>query len=171
MYFFRTKKLAQKLKEGSLKESEKMMCLLSLLIFSVLLLEANYWDMPFNILKNDKRGLFVVIIIMVGVLWSYYFNRKGDGRQFVERFICISWIVTFKWYTFIYLGFLAVAFAFSVFLNIDVDPYKEYHNSTSLNTFLSIEIWVCLHVVFWIRWIADKSGRCNVPLDIFIMKK
>ena len=161
MHFWNTGALAQKLKEGSVKESEKMMSLLFLLVFSVLLLEADYWDLPLNIFVNDKRGSFVILIIIAGLLLSYYYNRKGDGRQFLERFICISWILTFKYCIFFYLGFIALAFSLSIFFNFDFNPNQEFHT----NTLFVIEMITCLQVVSWIRWIADESNQYDTPCD------
>lgn len=56
-------------------------------------------------------SLCMVIIVVLGILWCYHTNARGDNRAFVMRFICLNWPLTMRITTitgFLFFGCMAV---------------------------------------------------------------
>ena len=114
MYIWRTGPLALKLKANTVSETAKMMYLLLFLllttsgIFFYVWVPLSYRFLIGHLLSTLKRilphsdgitlvktyDIYFIIgfisIIFLGTFWCYYTNRKGDNKNFIERFICLS---------------------------------------------------------------------------------
>jgi len=89
MYFWNVKQLTEDLKEGKVSQKEKfkyffVFMLLSSFVseFAVLIDEIN----RFSVIE----GLTVIFITMLGVVFCYRINVKGDNKEYIDRFICLS---------------------------------------------------------------------------------
>ena len=95
MYFWNTRQLAQDLREGSVTERQQMWYFFAYAVStSVYVLVSEWIPSEYNLSKiGDIASLGVTII---GVLACYQVNSRGDDKQFVVRFICISWPVLWR---------------------------------------------------------------------------
>jgi hypothetical protein len=50
--------------------------------------------------RNDALtivvGIVVVLVTIIGFFLCYQANRRGDDREFVVRFICMSWPIAWR---------------------------------------------------------------------------
>jgi hypothetical protein len=96
MYFWNVKGLAKDLLEGKVTEGGKMKYLLAYAILSALQVEI------IRLIKERFGPILLVqafgmiVILAGGILACYQANRKGDGRDFIERFICLSLPLTIR---------------------------------------------------------------------------
>ena len=93
MYFFRLKVLKEELAGPGLTEKERLKYLLIWFVPQILALfssrESNdFWGMV--------GGCLVALIELAGVLYAWRRNGGAEGRAFLDRFLSISWVVTFR---------------------------------------------------------------------------
>ena len=96
MHFWNVKTLARELAEGKVTQTEKMKYLLAYAILSTIVVQLVGWSgehvSPILILQ----AVGVLVITVVGILACYQANRKGDGNEFIDRFICLSLPLTLQ---------------------------------------------------------------------------
>lgn len=104
-------RLAEALRDGTLRDRDKLVYVAagSVLATSLNRLRTTAWTR--EVLLFDLACLFVVL---GGVVWSYSMNKRGDGRQFVERFFLLSIPVSIATYAVFFglyygLGLIAAA--------------------------------------------------------------
>lgn len=91
MYFWNAEALAQELKADTLSQPERMKYLLAFMLFFTPLTELLYLYFP-----TQKTSLAVLSVILNGVMTlggvivCYFANRAAQGKNFVERFICLN---------------------------------------------------------------------------------
>lgn len=96
MYFWNVKALVRDLSEGKVSEGGKMKYLLAYAILSALQVEI------IRLIKEHFGPILLVqafgmlVILAGGILACYQANRKRDGRDFIERFICLSLPLTIR---------------------------------------------------------------------------
>jgi hypothetical protein len=108
----RPRRLATVLAAGELSEREKFQYLRVWGILTVFL----PGRLPGWTDWSPGRVTFVVLsllITIVGLLACFRANARGDGRAFLERYLCLSvplWIVTYVLYHAIYYGMGALGY-------------------------------------------------------------
>jgi hypothetical protein len=121
MIFWKTKQLRNDIITGSISEKEKMKYLLATMITYAIAGELPGSD------ANDgyylAEFLSVVFVTIIGIIFCYDANNKGDGKNFIERFICISWPITIKITVFAIVFFIIVSVA-------NYDLALDYNNSS-----------------------------------------
>lgn len=98
MNFFRDKELAERFAADNVSEREKLYYLLFyVLIFAIF--TSSFFDMP----ENYKRNIWdyicdtmAVLIPLGGCLWLYNINANGDNKNFIERYISLSFPISIK---------------------------------------------------------------------------
>jgi hypothetical protein len=98
MNFFRDKELAERFAADNVSEREKLYYLLFyVLIFAIF--TGSFFDMP----ENYKRNIWDhvcdtmdVVIPLGGCLWLYNINANGDNKNFIERYISLSFPISIK---------------------------------------------------------------------------
>jgi len=104
MYFWKIDSLAQDLKNGSLPQSERFKYLLATLIIYAVVIELSVlFDEPTTI-WHIVQSTFIVAITIAGTIYCYFVNRRGDNQEFIDRFVCLGWVVSVR----ITLLFLAI---------------------------------------------------------------
>ncbi len=98
MNFFRDKELAQRFSRDEVPEREQFWYLIVItLLYSLattswmnnLVYEApNMWD---HVLDGVLVGS-----ALLGLVWMYQINAKGDGQNFIARYVCLSFPVAIK---------------------------------------------------------------------------
>jgi hypothetical protein len=97
MYFWNTQQLALELQDGKVTEREKMWYLFAWMIGTALVIELAGW-VPANesSAATITASIASVAVNIIGLLICYQANSRGDNRDFVVRFICMSWPVTWR---------------------------------------------------------------------------
>ena len=92
MYLWNTKALAKELKEGTLSEWDKFKYyIIGVLLYSLIGDLSYISNTDFTYTYFDILISFIsLFIIFLGVYKSYEVNNMGDGKNFLERFICLS---------------------------------------------------------------------------------
>lgn len=80
MYIINSDALARDLKLGTVSQKDKLIYfLLFILLHSMV-----------SIRTNVLGVIIDLLITVVGIFICYKANRKGDNKEFIERFICLS---------------------------------------------------------------------------------
>jgi|GEM_PF-1465662 hypothetical protein len=114
MYIWNYHALAQRFKTHTLTTREKLKYLLAIMIYVPTGLMGSNWVPgiyrliyaisnkflatksshvpPLKVFNdfNSVTDIVVVGIVGLGVILCYWTNRRGDGRNFIERFMCLS---------------------------------------------------------------------------------
>lgn len=125
MIFFKDLLLAEKLKNNALAEKSKVLYLLILVIplwyMSTAHFNANiYYDYK----PNTYDFLFDAMLVVfpsITIILTYLINKKGDNKNFLERYICLILPTGIKSFTYL-LPLLAVGFALDSY---NSDFYKN----------------------------------------------
>ena len=96
MYFWNTQQLASDLQEGKVTERQKMWYFFASTVLTALVIEFSGWP------PKEYNAVTMIAIIadvavtIIGFLFCYQANSSGDDREFVVRFICMSWPVFWR---------------------------------------------------------------------------
>jgi hypothetical protein len=96
VYFWQTRALAEDLRAGHVSERQRMHYLLAhtvLMSGSIPLNLSREW--PFD-LGESLLWWIGLAINVAGVALCFEANHEGDDRDFVSRFICLSWPITVR---------------------------------------------------------------------------
>jgi hypothetical protein len=114
MYWWHIEPIKQQFASGGPSEPEKLKYLILTLALYVVFGELGYLaaeaDPEAKVSLTDwVSSTAYLLATIVGIYYCYRRNAAGDGRQFVERFICVGWPVSIRFFTFILLGFVCIA--------------------------------------------------------------
>lgn len=96
MYFIKIDDLKNRLKEGPLPDGEALPYLIanSLFVTLVFAIPSEYY---FNI-WDGLEVLGGVIALFWGVHYGYEMNGGTRGSNFIQKYIVVGWVVTFRWF-------------------------------------------------------------------------
>lgn len=101
MYFWNDKKLAHDLHKGFVSEKQQMLYLLFVSILMSIFLTStvgyNIWSVHAPLTLHDYASdiVYLAISILI-ILVSFKINNKGDGKDFLLRYICLSLPISIK---------------------------------------------------------------------------
>jgi hypothetical protein len=139
MFFWKTKQLRNELITDSISEKEKMKYLLATMTLFAVSEQLGGSDFSGGYFLAET--LSIIFVTIIGILVCFDANSQGDGNNFIERFICISWPITIKITTFIMI-FLVLML---LLLGKDVD-FSEASKGSAIDIFILIIFEV---VYFW----------------------
>ena len=90
MYLWNTKALAGELKDGTLSQRERFKYLLILAVISAAAIEGERYVSEQPSLPMWVESALAIVITVVGIWVCYRANRKGDDREFIDRYICMG---------------------------------------------------------------------------------
>lgn len=135
MRIWNTKKLRGELLSGDVSEREKMQYFLATMIL---------YSVSGQLSGGEYSGgyfwaglISVVSVTIIGIIISYKSNNKGDGVNFIERFICISWPITIK-ITFTFVLVLMVLHSTEV---LSVNPDSDAFGIISILILEALYFW------------------------------
>lgn len=107
MYLWNADRLALALRDGRLTEADKA----KYLIVGTLLgsLSAQPGLTGWGNAAGAARAAALLAVTLGGVWLCYHANRRGDGRAFVERFICLMVPVYVRWLVLYYAAWMTLA--------------------------------------------------------------
>jgi hypothetical protein len=120
MYFWNTRQLASDLQEGKVAERQKMWYLFAYVVPVSLELMLVKW-IPSEYALSKMADFAVLGVTIIGLLACYRANSRGDGKDFVVRFICMSWPVLWR----IVAVFLPLGLAFGFVIGVTIPEYGD----------------------------------------------
>ena len=92
MNFFKDRDLASRLRNDQVSSKEKLIYLLVFLLFISFALSIASCSKESNHIEN-----FVFAIMeTIGLIICYQTNQKGDGKNFIERYICLGFPICIR---------------------------------------------------------------------------
>ena len=93
MYWWNIKALANELKAKKVSQLEKFKYFFALTIVVVVIGELSYL---FPLIEKPNSldildSLAYIAVTAFGILACYKANKRGDNKEFIDRFICLSW--------------------------------------------------------------------------------
>lgn len=114
MYYWNIKGLAENLKNGTVSQRDKMKYFLfNLLAWSFTIYLIEYCPEEPNEMFF-VRCIFELSAVIIGVLLCYKVNEQGDNKEFIDRFICLSWPIAIRCLVF----YIVIYFSIGVVLGI-----------------------------------------------------
>ena len=159
MYWFNIKALKDDLKKGKLTQKDQMLYLLATFTFATIMQElATYFPIEDSATYLDYiDSLLYLVILISGIIYSYIVNGANSGKNFMQRYISISFVLGVR-YTIIFIGFSSLIVLALIILNIygyeDLEPYIEVIFTFLANMFYLIYTYF---VVKNIHEIATKE--------------
>ena len=119
MYLWKTEELVRELKRGQLSQWDVTKYLIATTMFWYFSGGA-YFD-PSDVEAWDWiTNLLIAVVAALGIYYCYMKNRRGDDKDFIFRFICLSLPVTIRWTVItltVFLFLVAIYSSFGVSIN------------------------------------------------------
>jgi len=114
-YCWKVNTLADDLIRNNLTEFEKLKYLIATFIaYETLILTATpSSENQFNL--RIIQFCLDVLFITLGTIVCYFANKNGDGKNFLERYICLSWPVGIRVFVFLAIVIIVPMIPFSIF--------------------------------------------------------
>jgi len=120
VYFWNTKQLALDLCEGKVTERQQMWYLLAFTVLASVCIQVALWLPGERVgFSTYVGGLAAIGMTILGLRDCYQVNSRGDGRDFVIRFVCVSLPVTCR----LVAVFLPLVIVFVLFIH--EPPYTD----------------------------------------------
>jgi hypothetical protein len=109
---WRAGQLAAELRDGRLTETQKFH-------YVIAAAALHYTIGPLSLLNGPKDTRTLVLLLMaatlatLGLVWCFQANQRGDGRLFLERYLCLAVPTTIRTYAIgygLYYGLAAAAY-------------------------------------------------------------
>ncbi|GAE35153.1 hypothetical protein [Halalkalibacter akibai] len=157
MIIWNIEKLALKLKNNEITEKEKF---IYFFIYIVLSGFVGYYTIEFaSNLQRMIELLITSIITILGLLFCFNINQKGDGKVFIERYICLSLPISIRiivYGTLLYGLYMIIAL-------FTMSGYYDPTNDLLLDFVYTFLIQLVFYVLLyrWIRVIANNKENKN----------
>lgn len=159
MYWWNIKALANELKANKVPQYEKFKYFFAFMLVDAILFEFVYL---FPLQEGPKvldyvDSLAIISITLLGIILCYKANKKGDNKEFIDRFICLSWPIGVR----LFVIFIAVLIPYFIIADSVLgDSFMEE------TTIVDVMITVVFSSAFYI-WIykyilqisATKKGK------------
>lgn len=151
MYLWNYHELAKSLKEHKLDSKEKFKYLLAIMLYIPTgLMGSNWIPAIYRLIYRIVNGLvaqqtkyvpplkvfndfnyitdiLTIIVLGWGIFVCYRANKQGDGRNFIERFMCLSIPISIQVSTFFLLFFLLTLGASLIYFNFKLQFIANIH--------------------------------------------
>lgn len=94
MYFLNYKQLARDLRDHKVSERDKLSYLIGTIILSAPLLVPTVATNPNDITSELLSALVIIFVAILGTIFTYRKNQQGDGKNFLERYVCLSFPIS-----------------------------------------------------------------------------
>jgi hypothetical protein len=148
MYIWNVKALAQDLKAGQVSQKEKMKYFLVTIIVQMLM--TSMPAQPSLQYGDFIRTVIFSIITAIGIVVCYKANSRGDDKEFVERFICLSLPIGVRISLLLFIGLI---------LDIIIATVLQFGPQALEVSIFIVSIIVLIITLTWMRsYIIDVSG-------------
>lgn len=148
MYFWKIDSLAQDLKNRTLPQSERFKYLLANVVGYAVVMELLVLFPEPVITLDFVQSLFIVAITVVGTIYCYLTNSRGDNQEFIDRFTCIGWVVLVR------LVVLFVAVLSLYFFTGYAVGGGEFERFSETTNFISVGFVLGFCLIFY--WLVGK---------------
>ncbi|HEV7591363.1 MAG TPA: hypothetical protein VGO40_24835 [Longimicrobium sp.] len=111
MHLLNVTRLADELREDALSEKDKLGYLLAIVVIAGLVGGAS--GPAFRTPIWAATALLQLVISLGGIWYCFAANERGDGRSFIERYVCLGFPLGIWWigayYGFYFLGLAAAS--------------------------------------------------------------
>lgn len=115
MVLFTPGAVADALREERLSEADKVKYLIGGSLLTLILGTPGVWSGSLDIASVFAAMVYMSLFV-AGILLCYDANRRGDDRHFIERFVCLAFVVSLLWcavvYSLYFLAFWVAAHAY-----------------------------------------------------------
>ena len=149
MYFWNTKALATRLKEGTLTQGEKLPYFLFFVAISYLIYEINFFpngSEPSEGIEDLVHSGLTICLGVLGTFLCYRVNKEGDNSEFIDRFICLNFPVCIK-IILIYIGIFGIL----VIADEEIGGVPQWLDEESFFISSIIEV-----IYYWRMWVAIR---------------
>ncbi len=94
MYFWNVNGLADDFRADKVTEREKMKYLVAYMAYQSLHVQNALWTWEVVNSVTIAKAVVVAALNIAGVIFCYEMNRRGDNREFLDRFVCLTWPIT-----------------------------------------------------------------------------
>ena len=162
MYWWRISPLKLELASGTISESEKLKYLVAMILLYSISSEGGYLvaqaDPEDALTATDwlSSALFV-ILTFAGTYYCYRRNQSGDAKDFIERFVCISWPITMRFVAIMVL-FFAALFGFGSMLSERFESWVFQEGLLTVATLVVFEVVFYWYLAKHIYEIATRNA-------------
>jgi hypothetical protein len=136
MYFWNTVALARELKSKSLSQSERMKYYLASSTLYTFIYEINGYFNTSPSLISIVQSVATIVATVIGITLCYRVNARGDGQEFIDRFVCLSWPILMRIIVGFSLFYLIYYLSGTI---IGGDRFEKFNESTtSVDVLLSL---------------------------------
>lgn len=99
MIFLNDRALAKKFKASDVPSKQRLIYLLISTV-GYLILDSSIWLDPSDYEPQSNWDIVTEstlwLMTLVGTIWCYVTNSKGDDREFIERYTCLGTVIIFQ---------------------------------------------------------------------------
>jgi hypothetical protein len=142
-------RLADALRDGTLRDRDKLAYVAIAAVLGTLIRTFRSTPWSREVLLFDLASL---VVALGGLFWCYSMNRRGDGRQFVERYALLTvplYLGTYVLFIGFYYGMGLLAAALGL---LDQWPWRTATGTASL---------LALAISYW--WLGTLMLRAASP--------
>ena len=150
MYWWNIKALAKELKAKKVSQLEKFKYFFAISIVAVVYLEFVYLVPLLEELTTlDVVGsLAYIFLVVLGTIFCYKANKEGDNKEFVDRFICLSWPIGIR------IAAILIATLVLILIvgySIAGDAFDTYIEKTTIIDVMVFDVGFTLAFYLWVR--------------------
>lgn len=153
MYFWNTKTLASDIKKGELSEADQKNYYLGLSIIILIQIYLGLIEGPRDFTFTAIEFLLMLAITVAGINWAFKANGGNEGRDFIGRFVSLSFPVMIK----IFVLTLVLAFAAVFLIASLVDP-QAMERGASVRESVVLLIAVAMEIIYFWRVITHLNA-------------
>ena len=135
MYFWKVDKLVEDMREDRVTQKEELKYMLASAILTLLLMELSSFltglegEISYG-MTEFLMGIGFILLCAGGIYYCSRINEAGDGRNFLNRFVCLGWTTSIK---FSVISLPIIVFIFVVaFFAIDMVGIASDEEATSV---------------------------------------
>lgn len=160
MYFWKAGALAAELRDRKVSQREKMKYYLGQSVVIGLLVPIASWTQQEPTPLVIVGDLITIPISILGILFCYSANRRGDDTEFLDRIICISWPIAVRLVVILVGFFVVYVLAGYAILGERFDAYMEKTTAFDVVLYATVETIYYL----WVRSYLLKISGAGAAL-------
>ena len=144
MYWLRIAPLADDLREGKVPEGDKLGYVLGTAIIPLIVGRPSIIP-RLGTMPGKISAVVLVLVTVLGTIACFRTNRRGDGRNFIERFVSLGFPATLRWllitYVLIY-GFYLAAPLMKIYPQRQVELANTFQQPLTALLLALVYVWI-----------------------------
>ena len=146
MYFLNYKQLARDLRDHKVSERDKLSYLIGTIILSAPLLVPTVATNPNDITSELLSALVIIFVAILGTIFTYRKNQQGDGKNFLERYVCLSFPISIIGWFF---GFMSVLIPTTIVMVVNHQTTLSDTTFTMISGIMGILTMALIFALFY----------------------